>query len=32
MALELTDRVWHLEELLSIRVPPWSQASLQLEG
>lgn len=32
MALGLTDRVWRLEELLLIRVPPWSQARVQLGG
>lgn len=32
MALGLTERVWRLEELLLIRVPPWSRASVQLGG
>jgi hypothetical protein len=32
MALELTDRIWGLEELLLIRVPPWSQASVSMGG
>jgi hypothetical protein len=32
MALGLTDRIWRLEELLLIRVPPWSQARMQLGG
>lgn len=34
MAIGLSDRVWRLEELLLIRVPPWSQARTQgrLEG
>jgi hypothetical protein len=32
MALGLTDRVWGLEELLLIRVLPWSQASVSIGG
>lgn len=32
MALGLTDRVWGLEELLLIRVPPWSQARVSIGG
>lgn len=32
MALGLTDCVWRLEELLLIRVSPWSQARAQLGG
>jgi IS1 family transposase len=32
MAVGLTDRVWRLDELLLIRVPPWSQARAQLGG
>ena len=32
MALGLTDRVWELEELLLVRVPPWSQARLPIGG
>lgn len=32
MALGLTDRVWGLEELLLIWVPPWSQARVSIGG
>jgi IS1 family transposase len=32
MALGLTDRVWGLEELLLLWVPPWSQTRMQLGG